>query len=131
HKADPGAKVVLSGLANESWKYLDGIYRASGRRWFDLVAVHPFTTKVTGVVTILKKIRAVMAHHQDATKPLDVTELSWTSARGKTKWTYGIEQDERGQAVKLRMAFELLAKERSRLRIDAVYWYTWMTFDRD
>ena len=61
--------------------------------------------------------------------PLLVTELSWPSAYGKTSKTYGIEVTEQGQADRLRKALPLLAARRRALRIEAVYWYTWLTAD--
>ena len=42
--------------------------------------------------------RDVMARHGDARKPLLLTELSWPSAKGKTRTRYGFEVSERDQA---------------------------------
>jgi hypothetical protein len=129
--ADRHAKVVLAGLPNQSWKYLSKIYAAGGRGQFDVAAFHPFTDKVAGVKTILKRDRKVMAAHGDRRKPLFVTELSWTAAKGKTHVTYGNEQTASGQASRLAGAYKMLARERKRLRIQRVYWYTWLSYDRD
>ncbi|HEX8744062.1 MAG TPA: hypothetical protein VF712_13110 [Thermoleophilaceae bacterium] len=128
-KADPGARVVLAGLPNKSWPELEKIYKLKARKLFDVVAIHPFTAKVSGVVKILKYNRDVMARYGDRKKALWVTELSWTSARGKAAWTYGNETTERGQAKKLAEAYELLAARRSELKLQRVYWYTWMSRD--
>lgn len=129
--ADPRARVILAGLANDSWNHLERIYDAGGRRYFDTVAIHPFTARVAGVVTIARRARAVMARHGDRKKPLMITELSWTSARGRTSRRFGNETTEPGQAKKLDQAYKLLARERKRLRLERVYWYTWLTADRD
>lgn len=130
-KADPHAKVVLAGLPNKSWKSLAKVYKAGGRGQFDVAAFHPFTDKVAGVKTILQRDRKVMAAHGDRRKPLFVTELSWTAAKGKTHVTYGNEQTARGQAQRLSAAYTMLAKQRKRLRVERVYWYTWLSYDRD
>jgi hypothetical protein len=130
-KADPHAKVVLAGLPNRSWTALEKIYKAGGHGHFDVAAFHPFTDKVAGVKTILQRDRRVMAAHGDRRKPLFVTELSWTAAKGKTHVTYGNEQTEKGQAERLASAYRMLAKQRRRLRIERVYWYSWMSYDRD
>ena len=129
--ADPRAKVVLAGLPNRSWTALGKIYDAGGRGQFDVAAFHPFTDKVSGVRTILKRDRRVMAAHGDRRKPLMVTELSWTAAKGKTHITYGNEQTASGQAQRLTAAYKMLAKLRKRLRIERAYWYTWASYDRD
>jgi hypothetical protein len=128
--ADPGARIVLAGLPNKSWTSLEKVYDAGGKGLFDVVAFHPFTAKVDGVKEILTRDRKVLARHHDSRKPLWVTELSWTSARGKTSVTFGNEQTESGQAKKLGDAYRMLAKQRRKLRIGRVYWYTWLTRDQ-
>jgi hypothetical protein len=127
---DPGAKIVLAGLPNKSWSSLEKIYKAGGRDEFDIAAFHPFTAKVDGVKTILQKDRKVMAKYGDKKKTLWVTELSWTSAQGKTSVTYGNEQTEKGQAKKLTDAYNMLARNRVAMHIGRAYWYTWVTRDQ-
>lgn len=129
--ADKHAKVVLAGLPNRSWGSLKKIYAAGGRGQFDVAAFHPFTDTVAGVKTILTRDRKVMAAHGDRRKPIFVTELSWTAAKGKTHVNYGNEQTERGQASRLAAAYKMLAKQRGRLHLQRVYWYTWLSYDRD
>jgi hypothetical protein len=130
-KAAPKAKIVAAGLANKSWTYLSMIYAQGAKGFFDIAAIHPFTATVDGVVEILERARAVMKRYHDRKRPLLVSELSWTSARGRTDFTYGNEQTERGQAKRLTAAFKRMAKERTRLRLLGIYWYTWMTRDKD
>jgi hypothetical protein len=133
---DPGAKVVLAGIAdssrkgNLSWQAIEKIYKAGGRKYFDVVADHPFTLKVNGVRTILEKIRKVMAKYHDRSKQLWVTELCWTSAKGKTSVHYGNDQTQSGQAKNLAAAYRMLAKYRSKLHIGRVYWFTWLSRDQ-
>jgi hypothetical protein len=126
---DPNAKIVLAGLPNKSWEALGQVYRAGGRGLFDVAAFHPFTATVDGVKTILESDRQVMARNGDGRKPLWVTELSWTSAKGKTSVTFGNEETQQGQARKLTAAYDMLASQRGRLRIGRVYWYTWLSRD--
>ena len=126
---DPGAKIVLAGLPNKSWNSLEKIYKAGGRDTFDIAAFHPFTAKVDGVRTILQRDRKVMSRYGDSRKQLWVTELSWTSAKGKTTVNYGNEQTEKGQAKNLAAAYRMLAKYRGKLHIGRVYWYTWLSRD--
>lgn len=129
--ADPGARIVLCGLANFSWRDLSSIYRAGGRRLFDVAAVHPFTGRPRNAVRIVRLNRGVMRRHGDGRKPLMVTELTWSSAKGKTRNTFGWETTEAGQAQRLTEAYGRLARARRSLRIARVYWYTWLTPDAD
>jgi hypothetical protein len=128
--ADPGAQIVLAGFPNESWETIEAFYANGGEGLLDAVAIHPFTRTIRGVVTIAERVREVMRRHGDGRKPLLLTELSWTSARGKVNRTFGFDTTERGQAEKVRAAFSTLADERRRLRIARAYWFTWMTEDR-
>src|SRR5204862_4263763 len=114
---DPGAKIVLAGLPNKSWNSLEKIYKAGGRKQFDIAAFHPFTAKVDGVKTILQKDRKVMSKYHDSKKTLWVTEMSWTSAKGKItdSSNFGIEQTEKGQANDVAAAYKMLARNRGKL----------------
>jgi hypothetical protein len=126
-RADPRARVVIGGLVHESWRALASVYRAGGGRWFDVLALHPFTREPAGVLDIIERNRRVMARNGDRRKPLLVTELSWPSSYGRIPSRYGYETDERGQARQLGRGLRALAAHRRRLRIERVYWYTWMT----
>jgi hypothetical protein len=126
-RADPRARIILAGLVYESWDPLDAIYRAGGRRWFDAVALHPFTRRPSDVLRIIERNRTVMARHGDSRKGIYLSELSWPSAVGRIRPRYGYETDERGQARRLTQALRLLAANRRRLEVRRVYWYTWLT----
>jgi hypothetical protein len=130
-RADPKAKIVLSGLVNRSWEYLQDVYKAGGRKYFDVVAVHTFTARISGVITILKKNRKVMKKYRDARKPMVATELTWSSAAGKLTQDqyFGFEVDELHQAARVRVAYERLAAERKALHLVGAYWFSWMTQD--
>jgi Glycosyl hydrolase catalytic core len=126
---DPGARIVLPGLANKSWTALEKIYQQGARKLFDIACFHPFTHDVSGVKTILEKDRKVMAKYHDSKKSLWVTELSWTSSKGRTNVLFGNEETEAGQAKKLSAAYKMLAAARGKLRIGRVYWYSWLSRD--
>lgn len=128
--ADPGARTVLAGLPNLSWRSLAAIYRVPGaRRLFDEVAIHPYTRQVAGLATIARLVRGVMRRNGDARKPIAITEFGWPSARGKAVG-FGIETTERGQAGRVRRSLLLLARIRRPLGVAAVYWYTWTARER-
>ena len=127
-RADPGASVVLAGLPNFSWKDLGKIYAAGGRRWFDVAAVHPYTSTVGGVLRIVQLNRATMARYRDSRKPILVGELSWSSGRGQVKETQGfLTTTEAGQAARIRAALPALAAVRQRYRISQVFWFDWLS----
>jgi len=129
-QTDPSVKVVFAGLSRDAWNALDVLYHAGARGSFDVAAVHPFTKKVSGLVTILKRVRDVMKRNHDGGKKMDVTELTWPSAKGKTSIGQDISVTPKQQAKNLSAAFKLLASKRKSLKLSEVYWFTWLTFDK-
>lgn len=129
-RSDRGARVVLAGLPNISWRSLAAIYRQRGaRRLFDEVALHPYTVEVAGVVSIIGNVRRVMRRNGDRRKPIAVTEFGWPSAEGKAVG-FGIETTQAGQARKAGQALRTLARHRKRLRISSIFWHNWVGTER-
>jgi hypothetical protein len=130
-RADPHARVVLGGLFGASWISMRQLYAADPHagRYFDMAAVHPYTALLANVRYTLKLNRVAMAHGGDHIKPIVVTEFGWPSAAGRARPSLGFETNEAGQARLLTRGLTLLARERRRLRIHAVYWYTWAGTD--
>jgi hypothetical protein len=134
-EGDPGARVVLAGLANRSWAHLARVYRAGGRPYFDVAAVHPYATTPKRVLKAVRFFRRAMARRRDRATPVYVTEFGWTASRGRLKnWLGGIETTDRGVARRLRRVLALaVTLRRSRARwLRRLYYYTWASsFRRD
>jgi polysaccharide biosynthesis protein PslG len=129
-EADPEAQIVLAGLFGKAWKPLRRLYIYGARDYFDYAAVNPFSFKVSNVMYIIERARDIMHLRGADDTPLLVTELSWPSAKGKTKNPYGFEVTERGQAQRIRESFAAIAAERRKLNIDGLFWSTWVSYDR-
>jgi polysaccharide biosynthesis protein PslG len=132
--ADPGAQVVLAGLTFQSWKVLAGLYRSGAGGLFDVVSLHPYTSRPRDVVRTVRYVRRVMRRNGNADIPIWITELSWTSGKGRTTGDSNqpnfLNSTPRGQARLLRRAYLDLAAARVRYRIGRVFWYTWLTHDQ-
>jgi hypothetical protein len=130
--ADPGARIVLAGLPNYSWRELERIYRRGARRLFDVVALHPYTKYPQGVITILSYVRSVMNRFGDRRKPMIADELSWPSSLGRTRHGvgYDFQTTPAGQAQRVGQVLPLLARNRRRLGLAAFYYYDWAGQDR-
>jgi hypothetical protein len=127
-RADPGSRLVLAGLTNDSWNHLRALYRAGARRWFDVAAVQTYTARPRRVLAGLRRFRAVMSAARDGRKQVVLTEMSWPAARGRTRvpsYHRGIVTSDAGMARKLAEGFRLLARDWRRFRAVRVYWYTW------
>ncbi len=125
--ADRNAIVVLAGLSNYSWRSLQKLYRAGGREAFDIAAFHPFSRTVAGVLEIVRRSRVVMRSAGDASKPLILSEIAWSSGYGFATLTYGWETTESGQAARVAEILKELAAKRKSYRLEAVAWATWLS----
>lgn len=125
-RADPGAKVVLAALTNTAWKYLGQVDHVKGAlKAYDVIAVNGFTSTPDRVITYLQLIRRA-ANRQGNRKPLLATEVSWTSAKGRSPQHFTWNTTERGQAKNIAALIPLLAKHRQNLDLLGFDYYTWM-----
>jgi hypothetical protein len=126
-KADPGAQVVLGALTNTAWKSLGQIYKVKGAKsLFDVVSVNSFTKIPANVMLFMVFVRRAMSRFGDGAKPLIATEISWPSAKGKTKDNLDFITTQAGQARDLSTLLPLVGQQRLSLHLSAFYWYTWM-----
>jgi alpha-amylase/alpha-mannosidase (GH57 family) len=58
-----------------------------------------------------------------------LSEISWTSAKGHLSGYLGFEVNETEQARLLRSAYTKLASLRRELRLEGVYWFSWLSQD--
>jgi hypothetical protein len=126
---DPSVKVVLAGLGPglakrtqvPSWKFLDRLYGAGAKPYFDVAADHPYAPGVAGMADQLRRVAKVMRRHDDRS-PLDVTELGWSS--GHLAGSH-LEVGRRGQARRLRGAVRFVVRHRRELHIKRFVWFGW------
>jgi hypothetical protein len=126
-RLDANVVVVAAGLTNKSWLDLGKLYAAGARSSFDVAAIHPFSRRPANVVKLARLARDTMRRAGDARKPLLLSEVSWSSGEGHSTFNYGWETTEAGQAERIRQILPALAKERTRLHLAGLYWYTWLS----
>jgi hypothetical protein len=131
-RQDKRAKIVLAGIPDTRVKhsvrmipFLKRIYRAKGRRTFDVLAVHPYAKKPGDVITAVKQARAVMRRYHDSRKQIWVTELGWATGGKVSRGTRAFKTSKKGQAARLRQAFGALLRARGRYRIGMGVWFAW------
>jgi hypothetical protein len=124
---DPGARVVMAGLANDSWSKLEQLYRAGGGGLFDVAAFHLYTRSGRNTYRAARLVRAVMRRNGDRGKPLYATEIGCPASRGRLPDDRNFATTDRGMARCVKDAYSSFARGRrwKRLRVRALYWYTW------
>jgi len=126
--ADPRSKIVLAGLANQSWKYLSRLYRKGGiKGYFDVAALHPYTVYPRGVKVLSRRFRDVLRERGDGRKRVWITELGLPAAQGRTDSPNFLQTSDRGMAVFLERTYRGMAANRRsrRINVTRMYWYTW------
>jgi hypothetical protein len=140
HKADRRATVIAGSLVAVSgtsqWTAARQLYKAGARRYFDALAIHPFTNNegsVAGTIDnmeqIIRRVRAIMNRNHDRKKGIFLTEFTWPAALGKVPRSrlLGLETTPRGQRIRMKAGYKALVKDRRKLGVTHVLWYTWAT----
>ena len=113
--ADPTATVVLGGLSQNDYPFLQQLYAAGVAGSFDVAAVHPYsgdptvcwTDSSTGMNSVwafcgLQSVHTVMANNGDGAKAIWLSEFGWSTC----SCTNGVT--EQAQADYLQKAFNSL-----------------------
>ena len=132
--ADPTARVALAGLTNFSWRSLKSLYdKGAIRGQFDVAALNAYTREPKNLVEIVRRARKVMNARGDSKVPIRVTEFGASASQGRIQ--VGRDRDhlqttDRKLAKLVVSAYDALAANRKKLRIEGAYWYTWAsTYD--
>jgi hypothetical protein len=128
--ADPSATVVLGGLTGNDFEFLEGVYQAGGKGYFDAVGVHTDTAcdvlspydfvrgagnrLIADSFLAYREVHAVMVANGD-NKPIWMTELSWRTTNATCnegafagQKAEGVTEEQ--QATYLRQAYHCLAQ---------------------
>lgn len=86
--AAPSATVLGGAIAFNDRAFLNGMYAAGARGFFDGLSLHPYTIAFSPLWTgtphysfalTLKDMEAIMALHGERNKPIYVTEMGWST----------------------------------------------------
>jgi polysaccharide biosynthesis protein PslG len=134
---DPGATIVLAGLADFAWRHLARLNRHRIRRSFDVAALNFFTSRPENVIKGVRYLRRALRRGRERRKPVWITETTWPAGQGRVAepgvaWQRAWYTTDEGMASRLRRLYALAARNHRRLRLGRVYWYTWASaYDND
>lgn len=129
-EADPGAQVVLAALADYAWKHLTRLNRFKVGRYYDVAAINLFTARPAQVMKGVRYFRHAMTRGGARRKPVWLTEATWPAGKGRvsrpqTAWQRAWYTTDAGMANRLSAVYSVAIKDRRKLRIGRVVWYTW------
>ncbi len=83
---DPSVTVLLGGLAGTPLDYIEALYNAGAKDFFDAMNVHPYTWPNPPDGELERQLRGLketMAAHGDAGKPIWITEIGWPTQKAR------------------------------------------------
>jgi Beta-galactosidase len=132
-RAEPGAKVILTGLFGRptagaqrglpAAQFLEAIYKVPGiKSYFDGVALHPYAIDSETLEEIVEEFHEVTVAAGDRV-PLYITEMGWGSQNDFhiDAFEHGVQ----GQVEELKAAYKYLLENRTKLDLEQVYWFSW------
>ena len=125
-RADRRAEILTAGLPNSNIgvplkKYVNALYKAGGKKYFETLAINPYHRKAKGVVRLVGQIRKQMNRRGDRKGRIWVTELGWSTGGTAKKF----RTSEKGQASRVRSTFRSLYRKRKRLKLRGAVYYNW------
>jgi hypothetical protein len=132
-RAEPGAKVILTGLFGlptagakrgmPAAEFLERLYSVPGiKSYFDGVALHPYAIDSEQLEELVEEMHEVTVENHDRV-PLYITEMGWGSQNDFHIDAF--EHGVRGQVEELKAAYTYLLQNRTRLDLKQVYWFSW------
>ena len=94
-KSNPKAFVVMGGFAWDWREFLQGIYEAGGKDYFDVMNIHSYGMPVDwGFLTHGYIARHMMRRYGDASKPLWITEFGVDAGNIVNAWGFAHDRGE-------------------------------------
>jgi hypothetical protein len=110
HTGDPSTKVIFGAPSYNDDAYIDQVYAAGAKNYFDVMATHPYQ----GIANLppdhaedgnrwwfthLPAVRNVMAKYGDSAKKVWFTEFGWSSHTNTSttpNWQLGVTEQQQG-----------------------------------
>jgi polysaccharide biosynthesis protein PslG len=120
-RANRRVQVATAGLPDSKlsrpnlYRYIDQLYRAGGKRYFDILAVNPYAASTKDLLRKLSKVRKIMRRRHDSRTQMWLTEMGWSDKGPRSPF----------RASRIRSAIPGLAKASRKLRLRGFVYYSW------
>ena len=123
--ADPSAEVVSAAISQSNigipmLTFIQGMYNAGARGWFDSLAINPYAPAADQVLELVFSVRN-LANGNGDTVPLRVTELGWATGGPPSPFRVSYE----GQADLIKRTWATLVKYRALLALRGLIYFSW------
>jgi hypothetical protein len=122
------AEIVTAGLPNSKLssavpltRFIAQMYRAGARRAFDSLAINSYAKDQRELGGLLTSIRRLMNRRGDRGGRIWITEIGWGDEGLRHRFIVGA----RGQASRITKSFAVIKRQRRRLRLRGVVYFSW------
>ena len=102
-------------------RFIDQMYAAKAAKYFDSLAINSYAKDDRELGRMLGGIRKQMNAHRDRGGQIWITEIGWGDRGPKHRFIVG----EKGQADRIAKSFALIRKQRTKLRLRGVVYFSW------
>jgi polysaccharide biosynthesis protein PslG len=127
-RVDRRAEVLTAGLPPSKLsgtvplsRYISQMYRARARNAFDTLAINSYAVDQRELGRLLASVRKLMNARGDRRGRIWITELGWGDKGLKHRFIVGAK----GQASRITKSYALIRKQRRRLRLRGVVYFSW------
>jgi hypothetical protein len=127
-QVDRKAHIVTAGLppsklsnAVPLTRFLTQMYKAKAGKYFDSLAINSYAKDHRELGRLLTSIRKLMNKRRDRSGRIWITELGWGDKGVKHRFIVG----EKGQATRIAKSLALIRKQRNKLRLRGVVYFSW------
>jgi hypothetical protein len=127
-QVDRRAHVVTAGLPDSKLKgtvplksFINQMYRAKAAKYFDSLAINSYAKDHLQLGRMLGSVRKQMNARRDRKGAIWITEVGWGDRGPKNRYIVG----EKGQATRIAKSLALIRKQRRKLRLRGVVYFSW------
>jgi hypothetical protein len=127
-RADRRAQIVTAGIPPSTMRgavrihtFIGQMYSAKAARYFDSLAVNSYARDHKELGRLLGSIRKLMNERGDRRGSIWITELGWGDRGVEHRFVVG----EEGQATRISRSLALIRKQRRKLRLRGVVYFSW------
>ena len=102
-------------------RYIRQMYRAGGRRAFDVLAINSYAKNQRELVRLLKKVRRLMRRGRDRRHKIWITEIGWGDTGPRHRFIVGASR----QARLITSSVRAIKRYRRRLRLRGFVYFSW------
>jgi len=132
-KVDRRAEIVSAGLppstqrgAVRLTRYITQLYRARMGRSISSLAINSYARNSRELGRLLKSIRKLINRRGGRRDQIWITELGWATSGPRSRFNLGV----RGQARQISSSYSLIRKQRRRLKLRGVVYFSWKDLPR-